>query len=406
MSRVANRLSSKSVAAKREPGYYPDGAGLYLQVTRASPGAAASKSWILRFALNKHSREMGLGSLANVSLAEARTRAAELRRQLHEGKDPIAARHAARAIDSALSNAAMSFDACAAAYIAAHRDAWRNAKHAAQWENTLARYASPVIGALPVAVVELSHVMRILEPIWRTKTETAVSLRGRIESVLAWAAVRGYRRGDNPARWRGHLDQLLAMPSKVNRREHHASLPYLSMARFMSALRQQTGTGARALEFVILTAARSGEVRGATWGEVDLNGRVWVVPASRMKSGREHRVPLSRAAIALLTSGGSGQVADLLFPAPRGGPLSDMTLTAVMRRMRVEAVPHGFRSTFRDWCAECTDCPREVAEMALAHAIGDKVEAAYRRGDLFEKRAALMNLWGDYCAAAEPGGSA
>jgi integrase len=258
-------------------------------------------------------------------------------------------------------------------------------------------YASPVIGAMPGADVALGHVIRILEPIWRERTETASRLRGRIESVLAWATVRGLRSGDNPARWRGHLDHLLPMPSKVATVTHHAALSRSELTAFISRLRQQRSTGARALEFLILTAARSGEVRGASWGEIDRAARVWTIPAARMKAGREYRVPLSQAALKVIQQMAPATRTSLIFPAPRGGPLSDMTLSAVMRRMQVSAVPHGFRSTFRDWCAEHTDFPCEVAEMALAHAIGDRVEAAYRRGDLFDKRRALMALWAAFC---------
>ena len=398
-------MSAKSASALGAAGYYPDGGGLYLQVSKSPQATDESpvkeppaKSWVFRFALNKSRREMGLGSLRFVSLADARAQAMQCRRLVQEGKDPIIERQAAQATAVAARQALMSFDACAEAYIASHRDGWRNAKHAQQWEATLRQYASPVVGALPVAAVELSHVVRILEPIWRSKTETASRLRGRIESVLSWATVRGYRQGDNPARWRGHLDQLLPIPSKVNGREHHAALPYKTVPTFVARLRSQVGMGARALEFVILCAARSGEAREASWAEVDIDTRVWTVPANRMKAGREHRVPLSDAAWALLPSSSSRNPSDLLFPSQKGAALSDMTLTAVMRRMQVDAVPHGFRSSFRDWCAEQTDYPREVAEMALAHAIGDKVEAAYRRGDLFEKRTVLMQVWADFCA--------
>jgi integrase len=254
-----------------------------------------------------------------------------------------------------------------------------------------------VLGSMPVAEIDLPQVMRVLEPIWRERTETASRVRGRLEAILSWATVRGYRSGDNPARWRGHLDQLLPPPSKVSAVTHHAALQCSEVRAFAERLREQSGCGARALEFLMLTAARSGEVRGADWSEIDLAERTWIVPGDRMKAGREHRVPLSVAATALLRTSGPAMRSGLLFPAARGGPLSDMTLSAVMRRMKVGAVPHGLRSTFRDWCAEYTDFPSEVAEMALAHAIGDKVEAAYRRGDLFEKRRQLMTQWAVFC---------
>jgi integrase len=296
---------------------------------------------------------------------------------------------------------ALTFKECAAAYIKAHRAGWKNAKHAQQWENTLAQHAYPVIGELLVRDVKLAQVLAVLEPIWTTTNETAVRLRGRIELVLDWAAARGLRDGLNPARWRGHLDKLLPKPSKVNNREHHTALPVGDVGAFMVMLRAAEGMGARALEFTILTAARSGEVRGATWVEIDTEAKTWTIPGTRMKAGKEHRVPLSDEALALLTALPRMVGNELVFPAPRGGVLSDMTLAAVLRRMKAPAVPHGFRSTFRDWAAERTAYPRDVAEMALAHAIGDKVEAAYRRGDLFEKRRLMMADWARFLAKIE-----
>jgi integrase len=388
-----HRLSTRTVQTITKPGYHADGAGLYLQVRTAHGGNGTSRSWLFRFMHERRATWMGLGSVRDVSLAQARERAAEYRSLLATGRSPLAERERRRAAARAEQQASKTFDECAEAYIASHRDGWRNAKHAAQWRGTLRVHASPVIGKLAVDRVELQHVLQILEPIWRVRTETASRVRGRIESVLDWATVRGYRRGDNPARWRGHLDQLLPMPSKVKKVEHHAALPHAELPLFMRQLARQQGTAARALAFLILTAARSGEVRGATRSEIDMAARVWTVPATRMKAGREHRVPLSATAWALLPDPLPAEAGALLFPAPRGGPLSDMALTALMRRMKAAAVPHGFRSTFRDWCAECTDFPREVAEMALAHAIGDKVEAAYRRGDLFDKRRKLMEMW-------------
>jgi integrase len=392
-----HRLSARGVQTKSRPGYHGDGAGLYLQIKAAAMDGRFSRSWLFRYRRDERANWMGLGSLRDVSLAEARERAAQCRKLLVMGKDPIAERDGERERLRVKDAGTLSFDQCAESYIAAHRDGWRNAKHAAQWENTLRQHAGPVIGSLPINKVELAHVMRILEPIWRDRTETASRIRGRIESVLDWATVRGLRKGDNPARWRGHLDHLLPMPAKLKRVEHHAAVPIDAMPAFMKRLTGQDGMGARALAFLILTAARSGEVRGMTRREVDAQARVWTVPAERMKAGREHRVPLSAAAWALLPEPLPADPAALIFPAPRDGPMSDMTLTAVMRRMQVEAVPHGFRSTFRDWCAERTDFPREVAEMALAHAIGNKVEAAYRRGDLFDKRQQLMALWAAHC---------
>jgi integrase len=291
----------------------------------------------------------------------------------------------------------ITFEECCAQYIEAKRHEWANLKHAQQWASTLATYCAKINGT-PVADVTTDNVMACLTPIWTTKSETATRLRGRIEKVLDWATVRKYRTGQNPAAWKNHLDTLLPSISKTVRTIHHAALPYAEIGPFMQRLRQQSGAGARALEFGILTAARSGEIRGATWQEIDLEACTWIIPAERMKIRREHRVPLSGAAIALLKALPRFVGNDLVFPAPRGGELSDMTLGAVIKRMGVAVTQHGFRSTFRDWCAECTNHPRDVAEMALAHAIGDKVEAAYRRGDLIEKRTRLMDEWADYCS--------
>lgn len=293
---------------------------------------------------------------------------------------------------------AMTFDQCAEAYIAAHRAGWKNAKHADQWETTLATYASPIFGSLPVADIDTGLVVKALSAIWESKTETATRLRGRIEKILDWATVSKYRQGENPARWRGHLENLLANPNKIAKVEHHPALPWREIGAFMVELRKQVGTAARALEFTILTAARSGEVRGAIWAEIDLDAGLWVVPADRIKMGKEHRVPLSASAIALLNE--LPREGDLVFPgAKENTALSDMSLTAVLRRMkRTDITVHGFRSTFRDWCAESTNFPREVCEHALAHSLPDKVEAAYRRGDLLDKRVQLMKAWAEYCA--------
>jgi len=379
------KLNSMSVSKTDAPGYYGDGGGLWLQVAKGG-----SKSWVFRFTLNGKRREMGLGPTHTIGLAEARARALECRKQVLDRKDPIEQRKLAQARDG------MTFDQCAAAYIEAHRASWRNAKHAAQWSSTLTTYASPVIGQTPVAAVDTAAVMRVLRPIWSVKTETASRLRGRIESVLGWATTSGYRSGDNPARWRGHLQNLLAAPSKVAKVSHHASLPWQDAPALMARLRGCDGLAARALEFLILTAARSGEVRLARWGEI--SDGVWTVPADRMKAGREHRVPLSEPALALLAS--LPRMGDYIFPGVRyGKPLSDMSLTAVLRRMdRHDITVHGFRSTFRMWAAEATAYPREVCEHALAHSLPDKVEAAYQRSDLFVKRTSLMREWADFCS--------
>lgn len=384
-----------AVSRAKEAGYYGDGAGLYLQVSKSG-----TKSWIFRYTLAKKQREMGLGPLHTVTLAQAREKAKACRASLLEGVDPLEVRNAAK-LDAALERAkTVTFDHCAEQYIAAHRGSWKNAKHAAQWESTIGTYASPIIGNLPVAEVDTSLVVKVLQQIWQTKTETATRLRSRIENILDWATVSKFRTGENPARWRGHLDNLLADPNKVSRVEHHAALPWQEVGAFMADLRQREGVAARAVEFTILTAGRSGEVRGARWDEIDLDGAVWTVPAARMKAGREHRVPLSTSALALLKA--MPDVGDYVFPGQRhASMLSDMSLTAVLRRMgRSDITVHGFRSTFRDWCAESVgnSFPREVCEHALAHSLPDKVEAAYRRGDLIEKRKVLMQVWADYCS--------
>jgi integrase len=346
---------------------------------------------------------MGLGGYPDVKLSEARERAREARARVVGGIDPIAERQAVESRLRAANTGALTFAQCAERYVEAHRGGWKNAKHAAQWSATLETYACPVMGRLLVRDVELSHVLAALEPIWTAKAETASRLRGRIESVLDWAKARGYRSGDNPARWRNHLDHLLPATGKVARVKHHRALSIGEVGGFMRQLRASEGQGARCLEFAILTAARSAEARGATWSEIDIDEATWTVPAERMKGGREHRVPLSEPVLAMLKSQPRVAGSDLVFVSPRGVVLSDMTLTAVTRRLGINAVPHGFRSTFRDWTSERTGYPRDVAEMALAHAIGDKVEAAYRRGDLFEKRRRMMRDWAAFCARIEGG---
>ena len=388
-----NRLTVLGMRQARRPGYYADGGGLQLQVS-----ATGTQSWVFRYRRAGKRHEMGLGSCQVVGLARARELARACRLLLLEGRDPLNERKQARAMQAAQQAKCMTFDQCAAGYIQAHQGGWRNPKHVAQWKSTLATYASPVIGALPVADVDTALVVKVLAPIWNTKNETATRLRGRIESILDWATVSSFRQGENPARWRGHLDNLLANPNKVAPVKNHPALPWRETAAFMVELRRRNGIAARAVEFAILTAARSGEVRGASWDEVDLEARLWTVPASRMKAGKEHRVPLSDAALALL--GALPRQCELLFPGLKDQPLSDMSLTAVLRRMqRTEITVHGFRSTFRDWCAEAAGnaFTREVCEHALAHSLPDRVEAAYRRGDLLDKRVALMQTWADYC---------
>jgi len=347
---------------------------------------------------------MGLGSFPTVTLTEARDKARKQRALMKEGVDPVAVRRATLSVALAERQAQKTFSDVAAQYIAQHEKSWKNAKHGAQWTSTLRTYAEPSIGKLLVRDIRAAHVIGVLEPIWTSKTETATRVRSRIELVLDYATARGYREGLNPARWKGNLDAALPNASKVAPVRHHAAVKVKDVVSFMKALRQQEGMGARALEFVVLSAARSGEVRGATWPEVDLAAALWTIPADRMKSSREHRVPLSEPALRLLRSiPGDHLPDDPLFPGMRG-PLSDMSLTAVLRRMKVAATAHGFRSTFRDWVSEYTDHSGEVAEMALSHAIGDKVEAAYRRGDLLAKRVALMRDWALFLNGSPPGG--
>jgi integrase len=402
MARIG-RLSAVALP-KLKRGMHADGGGLYLQVTESG-----ARTWIYRFMLHRRAREMGLGPLHIVSLAEAREKARECRKLRHEGLDPIEARKARRAEERLAAATAMTFQTCAEAYIAAHKAGWRNPKHAAQWPSTLKTYAYRVFGSLPVQAVEVGLVMKALEPIWQTKPETASRVRGRIEAVLDWATVRGYRKGENPARWRGHLDKLLPARGKVRKVEHHPALAYAEMCDFIAALREQEGVAAWALEFLILTASRTGEVIGAQWAEFDLGAKLWTVAAERMKAGKEHRVPLSGRALAIIDEMKAARLdgSEFVFPGGRPGkPLSNMAMLKLLQRMgRGDLTAHGFRSSFRDWAAEQTHFPHEVVEMALAHTIPDKVEAAYRRGDLFQKRRQLMDVWATYCELGQPEGN-
>ena len=377
--------------------YHTDGGGLLLKVT-----PQGSKSWIFRYMLHSSAHWLGLGPYPEVSLAEARELAASNRKAIRAGID-IAAEKKARALAGReKSTNTKTFEWCADKFITAHKSKWKNPKSEQQWRNTLETYAGPIIGKLDVSKVDTGHIMKILTPIWHDKAETASRLRARIENVLDWATVSKHRTGENPARLKGHIDKLLPERNKAAGVVHHAALPYAEMNSFMPLLRQREGLAARACEFAILTAARSGEVRGATWDEIDFATGLWTIPGGRMKAGKEHRVPLSREALQVLKAvkplavGGA-----LIFPgAKEGKALSDMSLTAVLKRMhRGDLTMHGFRSSFRDWAAETTTYPSEMAEMALAHTVSDKVEAAYRRGDMVEKRRAMMQDWANYCFA-------
>ena len=406
MPRKAKELKPVELS-KLPPGRHAVGAvsGLYLQVPDPNKPlkdgrVRTAKTWVLRVSINGRRRDIGCGGYPEVGLSEARDRARKLRTTVFEGRDPLDEKRAARSAIAAAAVKSMTFKKATEDYIKQHAPSWRGAKSEGQWSSSLETYAYPVIRHLDVGHIQTGHVVEVLKPIWNTKTETASRVRGRIESIIAYADKVAGRERLNPARWKGHLDALLPKPSKVARVEHHAALPIDQMHDFMVRLRAVEGQGARALEFAILTAARSGEVRGATWKEIDLQGAVWTIPGKRMKAEREHRVPLSQPAVELLRAQGQGKPDELVFKGAKPGqPLSDMTLTAVLRRMEVAATAHGMRSSFRDWAAERTHYPHEVAEMALAHSVGSKVEAAYRRGDLFEKRRMLMADWATFIDA-------
>lgn len=407
MPRQLGKLTALQVTKLTKPGLYGDGGGLTLQITQAGV-----KSWLFRFMREGKAYGMGLGATHTIGLAEARQKALEARKQLSDGQNPLVEKKQ-RLLAIALERArTMTFDQCAKAYIEAHKASWKNAKHIAQWTSTLETYAGPVFGELPVSEVDTALIVKCLSPIWQTKTETATRLRGRIESVLGWSTTSGFRTGENPARWKGHLENLLANISKSSRTKNHPSLAWEQIADFMSALKKREGNAARAVELAILTACRSGEVRGAKWSEFDFKAKMWTIPAERMKARREHQVPLSKAAVAVLNS--MQQSEDFAFAGTKGRPLSDMSLTAVIRRMNSDEkkpiwvdsagegiTVHGFRATFRMWTAEITAYPREVAEHALAHKLPDVVERAYQRGTQFAKRQALMADWGAFCTSGK-----
>ena len=398
MARTIQRLSARSVKTLSKPGRHVDGNGLYLVIDKNG-----SKRWAFMSWARGRQVEAGLGGLSSVSLAMARERAQECRRLVAEGRSPIEAKIGAKAQPT--------FGEMADLVIASLEDGWRNDKHKAQWRMTMTAYAAPLRGKL-VSDVSTEDVLKVLQPIWTTKAETASRVRGRIEKVLDAAKAKGFRSGENPARWRGHLDHLLPKRQKLQR-GHHPAMPWIEVPAFLTKLKRSPSVGARALEFLILTAARSGElvrsvrdgeVCGARWDEVDLTSATWTVPATRMKAGREHRVPLSTRAIEILNEMAQARTCAFVFPGFRQEPISDMTLEAILRRSGVKPYTvHGFRSSFRDRAGEATDHPKEIAEAALAHTVGDAVERAYRRGDALAKRRELMNAWARYCQSTEVG---
>jgi len=399
--RGTNKLTPLKVSRLTDTGRYGDGGGLYLQISKWG-----TKSWLFRYMKDGRPRQMGLGDIQTFSLKEARERAKAARQTLADGVDPLDARQKSKDAERIEAARAISFKQAAERYIKAHRAGWKSPKHADQWESTLATYAYPLFGSLPVAAVDTGLVMRVIEPIWTGKTETASRVRGRIEAVLSWATVRGYRDGDNPARWRGHLDKLLPAKTKVTKVRHQPAIPYAALPEFLVSLRAADSISARALEFTILTAARTGETINARWDEIDFDAKLWTVPGERTKSGRAQRVPLTKRAVELLKTIPRERGSAFVFPGVRKGrPLSNMAQLELLRGMKGNGFTvHGFRSSFRDWAAEQTNFPREIAEAALGHVLKDKTEAAYQRGDLLEKRRRLMSAWEAYCARPIRGG--
>jgi integrase len=411
-ARPIHRLSDVTIRQRRRPGYLADGGCLYFRV---APGG--SKGWICRYAMNGKVRDAGLGSYPEISLAQAREEAERFRRLVASGVDPLEARKEERQAEQAKAARAKTFEGAAEEYFAAWAAGWKNPKTEPLLRAALKTHAYPILDGMPVAAIEVSHIMQVLQPIWNTKPAAAVSLRQSLEAVLAGATVKGYRSGPNPAIWRGTLDRLLPKRSKVRPTKHHAALPYADVPAFMAELRayddvpprnspvrQGVSLRALALELLILTAARTNEVMGARWSEIDLNAATWTVPAGRMKGGREHRIPLAPRAIAILKQLAEVRLGACVFPGMTDPdkPASDMGLRTLLGRLRpdVDCTKHGMRSSFRDWAAESTSFPSDVVEMALAHAIKDQTEAAYRRGDLFRKRRQLMEAWAAFCGAS------
>jgi len=397
MPKKARELSAVQVKRLTQPGFYAVGgvAGLHLQVKRSG-----ARSWILRATVAGKRRDIGLGGYPDVPLALAREGAREARSAIREGCDPVEERKARKRALKAAQAKSLTFSEAAVRCHQAKVPEFRSAKHQADWIRSINRYADPIIGDLPVAELELSHILEVLKPIWEAKTETATRVRQRIESIIAWATVSGYRSGENPARWKGNLEYTLPNPSKLRKTRHFPALPWHQVGEFVAELRRREGMAAKALEFLILTAARSGEVRLAVWDEIDLESALWTIPGERMKAGRSHRVPLSKPAVAILKALPRFEGVPFVFASPRGGPLSDMSISAVCRRMEVDAVPHGFRSSFKDWARSATRFPDEVSELALAHVSSDATRAAYARDELLPVRATLMADWAKFLEVA------
>lgn len=391
MARTTHRISPRAFATLKEPGFHSDGMGLYLAIDQAG-----ARRWAFVFQWNSKRREMGLGGAGKVGLAKARELAQEAREQVSAGVDPIAARKAL-AVEAAKNSRPSTFASVAASYIRAQRRGWKNRKHAKQWPSTLRKYAKHLRPKL-VADITADDILTVLRPIWFSHPETASRVRGRIERILDAGKARGLRTGENPARWRGHLDLMLSAPKKLSR-GHHKALPYADLPHFLAKLRERQATAAIALELTILTASRTNEVIAGDWREVDVKAALWIIPPERMKSGREHRVPLSDRAVELITMLQQRSDRGYILPGARGKHMSNMAMAKLLGRMGVDATPHGFRSTFRDWVNECTNFQGEIAEAALAHVIGDATERAYRRGDALEKRRALMDAWALFCTA-------
>jgi integrase len=394
MARQVDRLSSAKVKHAK-PGMHPDGGGLYLQVT-VGKDDQVNKSWVFRYALKGKERRMGLGSINTIGLGEARDAAEAARKLIVAGKDPIDERDGAREAAQSAKSKSETFERCAMLYMADHEKGWRSAVHARQWRQSLRDHAFPVLGGMPVDQIDTDAVMKVLAPIWAAKPETASRVRSRIELVLDWATVRKFRNGDNPARWRGHIKHLLPAPSKVRAVANHSAMPYEALPAFLARVRGREAVSARALEFLILAASRTGEVIGARWDEIDVKARVWAIPGPRMKGGLPHRVPLGKRAVEIL-EWARGLHHALVFPGFHGKTMDEQAMWRVVHAIDDTVTVHGFRSTFKDWCAECTNYSDWVSEKALAHVVGDETRRAYQRGDLFEKRRTLMAEWAEFC---------